>query len=418
LLTVGLASAGFFGDLFGTTKKAALVRAPRIVLNGVKTVDVGKFEGAGGEVFAGVLVTSITNAGRMGNAPKEAGLEDLADNIASGLVDDLTGGIAGQVGGAVAGMLPKDVESYEKGLKPDVFKVTRNTAGADVVITGKMETTGPTDANYEAKQYFVDGRGNKQERTVTCTKRQAKMTARFQITRTSDNSILYSGEESAGVSANHCPDDGKALPSGDAMFQHLAQGLAPQAASHFTPFFALMKIELESDKNVKPGNTAALKEDDWDKAMALWQRVLSADEYNYPAVYNMAFANELFGNYDEALKLYEKAEMIGSHKRNQKAMQRVKYRKQEVAQFEAAFGLKVEPHTFAEVSASFVKTVLKGDNSDRYELYEQPDEKSTVITKVPGGLSIQVLDAQGDYVKIKTVDGKEGWVLKKLIKNK
>jgi hypothetical protein len=132
----------------------------------------------------------------------------------------------------------------------------------------------------------------------------------------------------------------------------------------------------------------------------------------------MAFANELFGNYDEALKLYEKAEMIGSHKRNQKAMQRVKYRKQEVAQFEAAFGLKVEPHTFAEVSASFVKTVLKGDNSDRYELYEQPDEKSTVITKVPGGLSIQVLDAQGDYVKIKTVDGKEGWVLKKLIKNK
>ena len=53
---------------------------------------------------------------------------------------------------------------------------------------------------------------------------------------------------------------------------------------------------------------------------------------------------------------------------------------------------------------------LKGNGSDRIALYTSADAGSPVVAKVPGGIELEVLEKTGDWVKVKTFDGKVAFV--------
>jgi tetratricopeptide (TPR) repeat protein len=232
------------------------------------------------------------------------------------------------------------------------------------------------------------------------------------IKKAADGSILVSKALSLGTSASACEGDGRAIPSGDAMFQGLGKVIAPQLVNFFAPFFNALPIDLQKDDVTKKACECA-KNKEWDKAVAKWLDVLATDEYNYAALYDLGIANEIFGNYDKAIEYYKKAEVASSHKRNKEAIERVEARKIEVDRLKS-YGLAIQPHAFENVSATTV--VLRGSSSDRHPLYEQPDKTSKVITRLPGGMSVTVIGTEGDWCKIRTPDGREGYVLREELK--
>ena len=65
-------------------------------------------------------------------------------------------------------------------------------------------------------------------------------------------------------------------------------------------------------------------------------------------------------------------------------------------------------------SAKSVKT--RGGKSDRYEVLAGPEKGASVVSKVPGDTEFELLGDNGDFVKIKLMGGKEGYILKDNVK--
>jgi len=65
-------------------------------------------------------------------------------------------------------------------------------------------------------------------------------------------------------------------------------------------------------------------------------------------------------------------------------------------------------------SAKAVKT--RGGKSDRYDVLSGPDKGASVVSKVPGDTEFEMLGDNGDFVKIKLMGGKEGYILKDNVK--
>jgi uncharacterized protein YgiM (DUF1202 family) len=61
-----------------------------------------------------------------------------------------------------------------------------------------------------------------------------------------------------------------------------------------------------------------------------------------------------------------------------------------------------------------VKT--RGGKSDRYDVLSGPDKGASVVSKVPGDTEFEMLGDNGDFVKIKLMGGKEGYILKDNVK--
>lgn len=426
-LCAGAASAGLFSALTSLVSggmKVAEVKPPEVVLQGVKSISIVSAEGKGSDSLANALVGAIRSDARVVQASSGGGLLGAADGLVTAVADSQTGGMASQVGGvvgAVGGALGKDTKVFEKGLETTPFEsVGQNLPQADALIDIVTTGDGPSDSSYTAEKIIISGVGKnatKKKITVRCTKREAALNATVTIKSAADGQTLYSGTDKLAVADNVCEGDGRSLASGDSMFTQMGQSMAPRFANKFCPFWCVRKVSLESDKKVKPGNKLAEKEDDWDGAISWWQRVLSADEYNYAAHYNMGVANEIYGNYTEAMKEFEAAEGIQGHKRNQEAIARVENRQAEVARL-AAYGMSVEPHEFTAKDVSATKVTTKGNNKDRYPLYTEANESSEEITQVPGGMKIKMLGVEGDFMKIEVLGGKVGYILKKNVKIK
>jgi len=65
-------------------------------------------------------------------------------------------------------------------------------------------------------------------------------------------------------------------------------------------------------------------------------------------------------------------------------------------------------------SAKSVKT--RGGKSDRYDVLSGPEKGASVVSKVPGDTEFELLGDNGEFIKIKLMGGKEGYILKDNVK--
>ncbi len=49
-------------------------------------------------------------------------------------------------------------------------------------------------------------------------------------------------------------------------------------------------------------------------------------------------------------------------------------------------------------------------------VHQQPDESSPIITSIPSGTPLTILQRQDDFSKVRLADGKEGWVIENYLK--
>ena len=413
-----VAYAGLFGDLANLGKpKYTCIRAPEKVLDGVKILGIEDFEGAAGDALATAQIEALTKSNRTGPALAGDAIEAMASGLLEGAASQATGGLSQIVTGTVSAVADLGkAPMYEKGLKLNVFEsIKKGRDGVDALITGEMETVGPKDSRYKTTVVVVSGDGKKTKKNISCTKREAKLTVHMKVMK--EANILYTKDMATDSVVTKCEGEKRNLPTSDEMFTSLAKEIAPHMANCIAPYYNTMTINLQKDKATNRAVKIASKDRDWDKAVAIWNNVLKADEYNYAALYNLGVANQIFGNYDKALENFEKAEAASSHKRNKTAIMMVKARKMELEKLKG-YSLTSEVHAFADVAPTTMVVSLKGNNKKRYDLREKPDASSAVVAKLPGGMVVSIVGTEGKWTKIKTKDGKEGFVEKKSLKIK
>lgn len=78
-------------------------------------------------------------------------------------------------------------------------------------------------------------------------------------------------------------------------------------------------------------------------------------------------------------------------------------------------GIVIAEHSFEisetiQAAAMAQKIEIKGGSADRIPVFAEPREGSEVVGQVPGGVSFNVLNQEGQYYRIKLLGGKEGYV--------
>jgi hypothetical protein len=199
---------------------------------------------------------------------------------------------------------------------------------------------------------------------------------------------------------------------------------AIKAASHdlvfyFAPSFKLEKLKfqiLKSKQHKKAGKKAIkfLERGEFGKSLAIYSSIVSQDPYSHKAVYMQGLLYELACNYDKSLERYNMSYQIFDESDvyhnainrvdSQKAMWRV-LNQHDIHM--TVMDLSVSKGQLADAGAQKLK--LKGNSKSRVLVYASPD-KSNVLMKIPGGLSVNLISRERDFYKVKLITGKEGYI--------
>jgi SH3-like domain-containing protein len=76
--------------------------------------------------------------------------------------------------------------------------------------------------------------------------------------------------------------------------------------------------------------------------------------------------------------------------------------------------MEIVPHDFEaaaqDESLLAQKITVKGGTGDRTDVFAAPDEGSAVEAKIPGGVQLEVIEADGDWYLVKLLGGKQGYI--------
>lgn len=216
-------------------------------------------------------------------------------------------------------------------------------------------------------------------------------------------------------------DEGKVL-----VFDQLApknlQNLSFMAANYIAPFYRYVKLEFQRIK-VKEFKESAdqvtnfLKNEDLASAYALYKAIYDADNYNADAACNIGGLYFITGDYVEFANWNEIAAQINPKKYGKNYETAKKWA---IAATELRdMGIAIEKYDFSVKNASDLlakRVTTKGKNADRFDVYAEPSVTAAIVSKVPGSSEFVVIDVKGDFILIKLLGGKEGYISKTNIK--
>lgn len=279
--------------------------------------------------------------------------------------------------------------------------------GIDILITGTLKHNFNSNRTYTeykdgSRSYSTE---NKCETEVN-VKIISVATAQVIATKT----FMTSSKDYKGGS-----EEGKVMT-----FEQLApmnlKLLAFKTACYISPSYEYCKTEFgkikveEFKEKAKQVNTY-LDNGDLKSAYALYKAIYDADNYNAVAAYNIAQLYYITGDYVECAKWDEIAFQIDS-----KAFGKVyEVAKQwaEKIKILNEMGITIEKYDFSTNSDVLAeKAHTAGKKADRFEAYENPDKSSPVLSKVPGDTDFTIVKKEGEFIRVKLLGGKEGYLHK------
>lgn len=112
------------------------------------------------------------------------------------------------------------------------------------------------------------------------------------------------------------------LPTDGEMAESLCSKATTRLANKIVPHEILYSLSLIKDKSCKDGIKMA-RNNDWAGAIESWQSVNNMTPQNSAAIYNIAIAEEMQGNYESAQESYRRSCAIKTNKRCEEAIRRV-----------------------------------------------------------------------------------------------
>jgi len=273
--------------------------------------------------------------------------------------------------------------------------------GVDAVISGNVKV------NTEKKRYY-----NKISKEYFYIN-EAAATLSMRIVGVSSGKIL--GQKVTVKTVAELADE---FPM-DIVKDEAIKAAANDLVFYFAPSFRLEKIKfqvLKSKQHKKASKKAIhlLEKGEFGRSLAIYSSIVNKDTYNHKAIYMQGLLYELACNYDKALERYNMAYRIFDESdlyyksiervEEQKSMWKV-LNKHDI--FLTVMDLELSEKQLA--SANRPKVKLKGDCKIRIPVFMSP-ENSNVLMKIPGGISLDLINRESDFYKVKLVTGQEGYI--------
>lgn len=289
--------------------------------------------------------------------------------------------------------------------------------GLDVMITGSYSTDVKTSVKKSGGSNGINYRAKKIATVDVSMKIISVETGEIisMINKTvslkkTSNGSSYS-EASGGLST-----DGQVIRS-------CLKDVAKQLVAHFAPTFVYQELTVEkpAGKGYKDDFKKAkdlVKENDLSGAFAIVKKVYDNDPYDAAMAHNMGVLYEAVGNFDQAIEYHKAAYEIDPSKEHNDALKRAMNSKEALKELER-LGVDASPYQFDESAGARLnmqKVQTIGKKSDRYDVYIEANKAADIAAKVPGSTEFVKLGEEGNWVKIKLIGGKEGFIDKKYLK--
>ena len=419
LMVVLLCLLGFSSAFPYKKIKVFVIETPDQVLPGVKQIAVLDFEGENdlGRNFADYMISQLLVSDRG--------------------ITEISGGFFRS---------NKEGRTLQDGAFTNVFNVIERSRMMEVVEEQKLGAMGLLDASQAAQlgqilgvQALVMGnisythkdnrfqekrtyRGKDKKtytKLVPCLERTVTVTVRARIISAENGQIVGVKEASRSNTDKKCEADiGNVTPL-EQMADDLARSVSNEVVDYLAPRFVLEEFEFEklkADDFKDVGDDAAEMAEnlDVDGAYAIYKTIYDEDPYNPKVMYNLGILEEVVGNFDAAKGYYEMATQLkGDEKKYKKALDRLDKKLAYLEQL-SQLGVELAGREWSQekVDLSEQKVEIKGGSDERFPIYQQPQEGSTVVAQVPGGLLFKVLAVEGDWYLIELLGGKSGYVHK------
>jgi len=256
--------------------------------------------------------------------------------------------------------------------------------------------------------------------TQYCTKRSVTADARMKIIDVNTGKIIGTKDKRSVFAETKCDEKRSGLTSVSAMADLCIKDLAFELVNYFNPHFTYAKYEFEKVKNKDFKDKAKVVKEYLDngelaKAFPILKAIYDADPYNAPAAKNLGCLYDIVGNYEKAKEYYAIAAEIDPSA-YEEDLRRVE---NAIAydQVLASIGVVMEKQDFkerADALADKVKT--RGSKSDRYDVKAEPDPGAETVARVPGDTDFTVIENKGEWILIKLLGGKQGYISKEYIR--
>ncbi len=423
LLTAAVLIADPLTVVYKKTRVFVLV-PPEQILPGVKKLAVLDFAGQGtdGRSFADVLTSRLFE--------KQRGIQDIRTTSLFGALKHTQEGKTLQQGAftdvftliersRLAQVLQEQRLAQSGVVDEAQAAQVGKVLGVDAIVVGTVSFT-LTDQPLQEERTYTENR-RQYTRYVNCLQREGLMKVHARVVSAASGQVLGSVDRPLPIKLKHCADDQGVLPTQQSVAEASSHDLADAIANYVAPHFELREFELEKIRSKQfegLGERAAELAEALrvDEAYAIYKSIHDQDAYSPEVLVDLAILNEVVGNWRQAKEFYDQAFQLkksDDHKRGLDRMMRSLSFRDALAQL----GVVIQEHTFAAASEDVARATanvveIRGGGEDRIPIRAQPDDHSAVVASVPGGVTFQVVREEGNWFRVKLLDGKEGYVQK------
>jgi tetratricopeptide (TPR) repeat protein len=330
----------------------------------------------------------------------------------------------------------EDGETFQKGVKTSIFSFVERTEMERILKEQQLGMSGVIDDSQAATvgkilgiDAIISGSTNWTSTSDWTSARRVnkvKATLSMKIISVNTGQVLaiFSKDISRESSAAKDPKTGEfgAVVAHNVLCDQAFDALVKMAADYVCPIFEQVKPDYRKvkvkDHSAQGKKAMELLEEqkDFEGAFTIYKGIVEADPYCAEALCNIAHIYLTYGNFEKAVEYYKPAAELDP-KEYGKELEFAQKKLEEVPVL-ASIGITLPVNELSgnahSASAKSVKT--RGGKADRYEVLTGPEKGASVVSKVPGDTEFELLGDNGDFVKIKLMGGKEGYILKDNVK--
>lgn len=327
-------------------------------------------------------------------------------------------------------------ETFQKGVKTSIFSFVERTEMERILKEQALGMSGVIDDSQATQvgkilgiDAIVSGSTNwteSYESNSARRTRKVKATISMKIISVSTGQVLavFSKDMTKESSSTYDPKSGNwtAMTATNLLVDQAFDQLVMMAADYIGPKFEQTNLDYRKVK-VKDHSAQAKKamelmdeQKDYEGAFTIYKTIVDLDPYCAEALCNIGHIYTTYGNFPKAVEHYKQAAEID----REEYAKDLAYGQKKLDEMPvlASIGITVPINELQgnahSATAKAVKT--RGGKSDRYDVLSGPDKGASVISKVPGDTEFELLGDNGDFVKIKLLGGKEGYILKDNVK--
>jgi len=418
-LTIGLLVAAI---TLNAQLRAFMIQGPEKALPGIQKISIMKFQNSGisnynywyqdayGDNFPNYMTTDLLNEDRGAIKFGKAYKPDVKMNqfivVERSQLDNI---IKEQQLGASGAV--DDNEAAQVG----------KLLGLDAIISGSYKYTNAGD---KAETKAIKNKEGAVTRYVTTYTRTVIVEATMKIIAVETGQIIavttktrtMTDKKSNAIKSKAAA----ALTSVEILRDNGIKAVAGDLTNFIAPTFRLInydleKIKVKAFKDRAKDAVDAAKDGDVAQALGIYQAIFKEDSYNARLAYNLGLTYEAVLDYDNAIKMHKTATGIDDDKQYNAALERAETGKETVAALKAQ-GWKIDAGDVSAadgqtISAEVVETIkTKGGTKDRVKVYTEPMKQGKVAAQVPGGIELEVTGKEGPFIKVKLVNGSEGYI--------